>query len=114
MPRGYRRDTRFDEIEPVEEPGELRPATWVEHAVLAVADLLDEHVRPVVRGRLRQGEVTARRQRVDEAPDHTVGIVLIGDEMHERAEYQRNGLSQVKRVAQLGRTEDRVEVPDIR
>jgi len=60
----------------------------------------------VVRRGMRQGQVTARGQRVAEGGQDAVRVLPVGDEVHDRHQQQGDGLAEVDECTDLGVGQD--------
>ncbi len=103
-----------DELQAVEEALDLGAVTQPHRDAAAPVGFRGRFERRVVvAGRVRQREVAAGRQFVDEPADDAVRVVSVVDEVEDRDEGERDGLRQVEGVAQLEGGQDALGFADV-
>ncbi|SNQ49285.1 hypothetical protein FRACA_3160004 [Frankia canadensis] len=109
-------DAGVDELQAVEEPGDLLPAAQLHRDAPVPVGLrrLPVRRRVEVGGRMGEGEVAAGGQGVEQGADDAERVLVVGEEVQDRDDRQGDRLGQVERVAQLGRGEDRLDVVQVR
>lgn len=95
-------EPRLHQVQPVEEPLDLRPGAGPQGdaaGLIGAGDLLRLFGVQEVGGAVRDDQETARRQGVDEGPGDSVGIVVVPEEVQDRDERQRDGPVEVQETA---------------
>jgi hypothetical protein len=67
----------------------------------------------VLPGDVRRDQVAARRQRVDQRRDDPRGLELVGDEVQDRDQHQRDRLAEVQDLPDRRIGQDRLRVSQI-
>jgi butyryl-CoA dehydrogenase len=117
MPRLHGDHARIEEVESGEERGDLRLAA--RHVVDSAAPsrlcglgrLLRVHE---VRGQMRDGEIAARRQDVDQRSHDVLGIVVVSEEVQEGYQHEGDRLIKVKDAVQCRVIDDLAGLAEVR
>ena len=114
-PFGYHDRSRIEHLEPGEEILELVEGDGPDRDPDIVADLhrLRDALRGMVRGQVREHDVTAWRQRVDQGPDDLVRLGGGGDEVQHGKHQQPHGPAEIQPAARPGLGQDTLRVVQV-
>src|SRR5262249_51251271 len=110
-------DARVDQLEPLEEPGDLGAGAGLRGDAALVVEVLDPAPgrRVEVGGPVTEDQVAAGGQRRHERSydAHRIALRLVLHEVEQRVQRERDRLGEVQGVVQFRRVEDAARLPHV-